>query len=251
MADRAPRLQWPRTRHWLRVGQSGTARQPEPHWHWGFATRRCSASESRTRLNLCSARGKLRKHSHTGDWRRRRPRQETPTVANVVYSSLPFFLEQLCEEFERSHFAGLTTNTVKGHQTYIKQLKSFFGGRVLTDVTTQLVEQYRDHRRQQSSKRRPEQTIKGATVNRELECLQCIMRPCGSAQVCSREPCGRCEALQRTAREARETDADGRRGEEDTGIGAALSPCRHRSAGSDGLAHVLRRFLTSMGSGRL
>lgn len=84
--------------------------------------------------------------------------------------------DELCDEFERSHFAGLTTNTVKGHQTYIKQLKSFFGGRMLAEITAHLVEQYRDDRKKQPSKRRPAQSIKGATVNRELECLQCIMR---------------------------------------------------------------------------
>jgi hypothetical protein len=35
--------------------------------------------------------------------------------------------EHLCAEFERSHFAGLTENTVRGHRTYLKQLKAFFG----------------------------------------------------------------------------------------------------------------------------
>ena len=35
--------------------------------------------------------------------------------------------EQLCEEFERSHFAGLAKNTVRGHRTYLIHLKAFFG----------------------------------------------------------------------------------------------------------------------------
>jgi integrase len=38
-----------------------------------------------------------------------------------------------------------------------------------------MVEAYRDQRRQQPSKRKPNQTVKGATVNRELECLKCML----------------------------------------------------------------------------
>ena len=37
-----------------------------------------------------------------------------------------------------------------------------------------MVEDYRDHCRQQPAKRNPQRTIKGATVNRELECLKCV-----------------------------------------------------------------------------
>jgi hypothetical protein len=37
-----------------------------------------------------------------------------------------------------------------------------------------MVEAYRDQRRQQPSKNNPNQTVKGATVNRELECMQCF-----------------------------------------------------------------------------
>jgi integrase len=82
---------------------------------------------------------------------------------------------QLCEEFERSHFAGLAENTVKGHRSYINNLKLFFGDRKLDNITVTMVEAYRDQRRQQPSKNNPQQTIKGATVNRELECLKCML----------------------------------------------------------------------------
>ncbi len=83
--------------------------------------------------------------------------------------------DKLCDEFEKAHFAGLKENTVKGHQTYIKQLKSVFSFRALTSISTQDVESYRDARKQQPSKRRKTQLVKGATVNRELECLKCIL----------------------------------------------------------------------------
>jgi len=81
----------------------------------------------------------------------------------------------LCEEFEKSHFAGLSENTVKGHRSYIRNLRSFFGDRKLTNITVGQVETYRDERRQQPAKNRPGQTVKGATVNRELECLKCML----------------------------------------------------------------------------
>jgi Phage integrase SAM-like domain len=81
----------------------------------------------------------------------------------------------LCEEFERSHFAGLAENTVKGHRSYINNLKLFFGDRKLDCITVAMVEAYRDERRQQPSKHNPKQTVKGATVNRELECLKCML----------------------------------------------------------------------------
>jgi integrase len=83
--------------------------------------------------------------------------------------------EQFCEEFERSHFAGLTMNTVRGHRTSLKQLKAFFGGCNLVEITIEMVEGYRDNRREQPSKRNPSCLVKGATVNRELECLKCML----------------------------------------------------------------------------
>lgn len=82
---------------------------------------------------------------------------------------------QLCEEFERSHFAGLADNTVRGHRAYIKHLKTFFGDCKLDKITVEMVEKYRDQRRQQPTQQDPGRTVKGATVNRELECLKCIL----------------------------------------------------------------------------
>jgi integrase len=83
--------------------------------------------------------------------------------------------ELLCAEFERSHFAGLTENTVRGHRTYLKQLKAFFGESKLDRITVEMIEDYRDQRRRQPTKLNPNRTIKGATVNRELECLKCVL----------------------------------------------------------------------------
>ena len=46
----------------------------------------------------------------------------------------------LCEEFERSHFAGLTENTVRGHRSSLSNLKLFFGDRKLDNITVAIVE---------------------------------------------------------------------------------------------------------------
>jgi site-specific recombinase XerD len=83
--------------------------------------------------------------------------------------------DQLSAEFERSHFTGLAENTVKGHRAYLKHLKAFFGESRLNRVTVEAVEEYRSQRRAQPTKTNPNRTIKGATVNRELECLKCIL----------------------------------------------------------------------------
>jgi integrase len=82
--------------------------------------------------------------------------------------------DQLSAEFERAHFAGLSENTVKGHRAYLTHLKAFFGESRLTRITVEKVEEYRTQRRAQPAKNNPSRTIKGATVNRELECLKCV-----------------------------------------------------------------------------
>lgn len=82
---------------------------------------------------------------------------------------------QLCDEFEQSHFPSLSENTARGHRSYIANLKLFFADRRLENISVGLVEGYRDQRRQQPAKNRPGQTVKGATVNRELECLKCML----------------------------------------------------------------------------
>jgi integrase len=39
-----------------------------------------------------------------------------------------------------------------------------------------MIEEYRNHRRRQPSQRNPKTTVKGATVNREIQCLHCIFQ---------------------------------------------------------------------------
>src|SRR5262249_25304867 len=44
----------------------------------------------------------------------------------------------------------------------------------LSRITVETVEEYRTQRRAQPTKTNPNRTVKGATVNRELECLKCV-----------------------------------------------------------------------------
>ena len=57
----------------------------------------------------------------------------------------------------------LAENTIRGHRSYMGNLKAFFGDRKLENITVSLVEAYRDERRQQPAKNKPGQTVKGAT----------------------------------------------------------------------------------------
>ncbi len=96
--------------------------------------------------------------------------------------------EEICNEFEQAHFAGISEGTIKGYRAYLKSLKAFFEGNVLTKITTKMVEEYRDHRRQQPSIRYKGRTLKGATVNRELECLTCVLDLAVHRQYISENP---------------------------------------------------------------
>ena len=93
----------------------------------------------------------------------------------LLVAALTLSAKWLSNSARRSHFAGLTENTIRGHRSYMGNLKAFFGDRKLEDITVSLVETYRDERRQQAARNKPGQTVKGATVNRELECLKCML----------------------------------------------------------------------------
>jgi integrase len=81
---------------------------------------------------------------------------------------------ELCDEFLSSHTSTLSESSQRNYQLFAKNLRPYFGDRRLTDIRQRMVEEYRDYRRRQPSKRDPKSTIKGATVNRDLECLQCM-----------------------------------------------------------------------------
>ena len=83
---------------------------------------------------------------------------------------------QLSEEFLRSHTSTLSVKSQRNHQLFSRNLRAYFGERILTAINQRMVEEYRDYRRQQPVGYDPKRTIKGATVNRELACLQCMFQ---------------------------------------------------------------------------
>jgi integrase len=84
-------------------------------------------------------------------------------------------LSELCEEFERSHLPTLAARTQMNVRMFLQNLKTFFGKRTLAGIDTRLIEEYRNNRSQEKSKNDPKRTVKGATVNRELAYLKCMM----------------------------------------------------------------------------
>jgi integrase len=83
---------------------------------------------------------------------------------------------QLCEEFFRSHSSTLSPKSQANHQMFLNNLRGYLGDRKLTEIDERAVVEYRNYRRLQPLKRNPKQTVKGATVNRELACLHCIFQ---------------------------------------------------------------------------
>jgi integrase len=83
---------------------------------------------------------------------------------------------KLCEEFLASHSPTLSSSSQRNHRTFIKNLKPYFGEYDLTEIHRQMIEEYRNYRHRQPSHSNPKVTVKGATVNRELQCLHCMLQ---------------------------------------------------------------------------
>ena len=83
---------------------------------------------------------------------------------------------ELCDEFLGSHTPTVSINSQRNHQLFVKNLRGYFGNRKLTEIHRRMIEEYRNHRRRQPSQRNPKTTVKGATVNREIQCLHCIFQ---------------------------------------------------------------------------
>src|SRR6266849_4460305 len=83
---------------------------------------------------------------------------------------------ELCDEFLSSHTPTVSLNSQRNHQLFVKNLRGYFGNRMLTEIYRRMIEEYRNHRRRQPSQRNPKTTVKGATVNREIQCLHCMFQ---------------------------------------------------------------------------
>ncbi len=83
---------------------------------------------------------------------------------------------QLCDEFLSSYSPTLSISSQRNHKMFVKHLKPYFGPFELTGIDRRMIEEYRNQRRRQPSKFDPKVTVKGATVNRELQCLHCMFQ---------------------------------------------------------------------------
>ena len=83
---------------------------------------------------------------------------------------------ELCDEFLASHSPTVSINSQRNHRLFVKNLRGYFGDRKLTEIHRRMIEEYRNHRRGQPSQRNPKTTVKGATVNREIQCLHCMFQ---------------------------------------------------------------------------
>jgi len=83
---------------------------------------------------------------------------------------------KLCDEFLSSHSPTLSASSQRNHRTFIKNLKPYFGEYDLTEIHRHMIEEYRNHRHRLPLQSNPKATVKGATVNRELQCLHCMFQ---------------------------------------------------------------------------
>src|SRR6202171_6831287 len=83
--------------------------------------------------------------------------------------------QELCDEFDAAHVPTLAKHTQLNLRVFLRNIRKFFGDRSLADIDSKLVTDYRNYRKQQPSKKNPTRRTKRATVNRERECLQCML----------------------------------------------------------------------------
>jgi integrase len=82
---------------------------------------------------------------------------------------------ELCAEFESAHLPTLAVRTQTNVRDFVENMRKFFGDCSLADVDAKSITDYRNHRKAQPSKNNPTRKIKGATVNRELTYLRCML----------------------------------------------------------------------------
>ena len=156
---------------------------------------------------------------------------------------------QLCEEFERSHFTGLSENTVKGHRSYTRNLRLFFGERKLANITVGLVETYRDERRQQPAKNRTGANSERGDGQSRARMFEMHAGFRGEEEVHRGESGSPGQTLQRTARETDAKNADPRRRTADFGCGPAPSSRGNHSSLPDRRKDIQRGIFTAMVTG--
>lgn len=92
------------------------------------------------------------------------------------WSGERILFEELSEEYEALHVVGLSESSKDCFKWHKKNLVGAFSGLMLTEITSTLIKQYKQKRKQQPVRNNSQWTAKGATVNRELETLQGLFK---------------------------------------------------------------------------
>jgi integrase len=97
----------------------------------------------------------------------------------------------LCKEFESAHVPTLAASTQTNVRDFLENMRKFFGDRSLADIDAKWVTDYRNHRKAQPSRKNPTRKVKGATVNREMAYLRCMLNFAIERKYISENPASR------------------------------------------------------------
>ena len=97
----------------------------------------------------------------------------------------------LCNEFKSAHVPTLAASTQANVLDFLESMRKFFGDRLLSDIDAGLVADYRNHRKAQPSRKNPTRKVKGATVNREMAYLRCMLNFAVERKYISENPASR------------------------------------------------------------
>lgn len=81
----------------------------------------------------------------------------------------------LCQEFKSAHVPTLAASTQDTVMDFLESMQKFFRDRLLSDIDAGQVADYRNYRKAQPARNNPARKVKGATVNRELAYLRCML----------------------------------------------------------------------------
>jgi integrase len=97
----------------------------------------------------------------------------------------------LCKEFDSAHVPTLAASTQANVRDFLETMREFFGDRSLADIDAKWVTDYRNHRKSQPSRKNPTRKVKGATVNREMAYLRCMLNFAIERKYISENPASR------------------------------------------------------------
>jgi site-specific recombinase XerD len=90
-----------------------------------------------------------------------------------------------------AHVPTLAASTQTNVRDFLENMRKFFDDRSLADIDAKWVTDYRNHRKAQPSRKNPTRKVKGATVNREMAYLRCMLNFAIERKYISENPASR------------------------------------------------------------